>query len=277
MLLIADCGATKSSWRLLDNSGHVEGFRTGGYNPFFCGEGSLRDIVPAGFNRDGISKVAFYCAGLTDLNIHYIYKELRLLFSSAEIYVAPDMLGAARAVCGDRAGFVGILGTGSNSCLYDGRDITFQIKPLGFILGDEGSGSYMGKRLAIDYLRGYMPEDVRRMFREEYPFSYGELMEQICTKPAPNRFCASLTRFLTGKCSGNEYLGEHIIGDSFRDFFRNIVCHYPCYKDYKFNCVGSVGWIFRDRLRQVAQEFGMETGVILADPADGLAEYYGSE
>jgi hypothetical protein len=185
-----------------------------------------------------------------------------------------DLVGSARALLGRSAGFAAILGTGTNSCIYDGEKITRYIDSLGFLLGDEGSGGYMGKRLLGDYIRGYMPKEVSDRFWDTYQLTGEQLIDRIYSAAMPNRYCAAYTRFLTGEHAGHEYLEQHVIRGSFRDFFNNIVKHYPDYQKHLFNSVGSVGWIFRDRLIEVAAEFGMETGIIICSPMEGLVKYH---
>jgi hypothetical protein len=187
-----------------------------------------------------------------------------------------DLLGAARALLGNQAGFAAILGTGSNSCLYDGHTITHNIDSLGFILGDEGSGGYMGKRLISDFIRGYMPEEIQQAFRNTCRLTPDELIDRIYTGEMPNRYCAGFSRFITGYGRQNEYL-DSVVYDAFSDFFRNIVCGYPSYSNYTFNCVGNIGWIFRDTLNRVAAGYNMPVGKFIPEPMQGLIEYHSNK
>lgn len=278
MLLIADSGSTKTTWCLVDRAGQTKIFETEGYNPCYTPKERLAEILrpnfAEGFDFADIREVAFYGAGVYEDKHRAIGEAIRSVFPNARVDAAMDLVASARALLGDSAGFAAILGTGSNSCIYDGRAITHYIDSLGFMLGDEGSGGYMGKRLIGDYIRGYMPEDVARAFHAAYGLTNDELIDRIYTSPTPNRYCASFTRFLTGELAGHDYLEQNIIRGSFRDFFRNIVSGYPDFADYSFNSVGSVGWIFRDRLAEVAREFGMEVGNIIANPMDDLIRYH---
>ena len=199
---------------------------------------------------------------------------LRADFPNAEpISVAMDLLAAARALLGRGSGFAAILGTGTNSCLYDGERITLNIDSLGFILGDEGSGGYLGKRLIRDFIRGDMPEGARQLTAAELGLSGDELIDRIYTRPFPNRFCAQYSRFVGKNLHTDPYFHQ-LVTDSFRDFFRNIVSHYPDYRRYRFNCVGSVGYAYRDLLTSVAGEFGMAPGRIIRAPMEGLIDYH---
>jgi len=281
MVLIADSGSTKTAWCLADKKGRTINFETEGFNPCYTDHKPLAEILlpsfPPDVNTNDVSAIAFYGAGVYESNSHLVSFALQPHFPNAKIEACMDLIGSARSLLGHSAGFAAILGTGCNSCLYDGKDITFHIDSLGFMLGDEGSGGYMGKKLIGDYIRGYMPEDLRSKFHDTYRLSNDMLIQNIYGSPTPNRYCASFTRFLTGENAGHEYLEQHIIRDSFRDFFRNIVSKYPEYQNYIFSSVGSVGWIFRTQLTEVAAEFGMQTGNIIANPMEGLVTYHISE
>jgi len=278
MILIADSGSTKTSWRLVDSYGNFRDFDTEGYNPCYQGGKSLYEILepnlPENFDPAGVQEIAFYGAGVYEDKYDIIHDAISPIFPNARIDAAMDLMGSARALLGHSPGFAAILGTGANSCLYDGDKITHNIDSLGFLLGDEGSGGYMGKRLLSDYIRGYMPEEVRLWFWETYQLTGDQLIDRIYSDPMPNRYCASFTRFLTGEHAGHEYLEQHIIRGSFRDFFNSIVKNYPDYQKFSFNSVGTIGWIFRDSLIEVAAEFGMKTNKIIPNPIDGLMNYH---
>ena len=185
--------------------------------------------------------------------------------------LARDSVGVV--LLGSEAGFAAILGTGTNSCLYNGERITQNIDSLGFILGDEGSGGYLGKRLISDFIRGEMPEKARLKAATVLGGSGDELIDRIYTQPFPNRFCAQYSRFIGENLHSDPYFLDLVL-DSFRAFFRNIVSRYPHYRTCRFNCVGSVGYAFRDILKIVAEEFGMETGRILQAPMERLIDYH---
>jgi hypothetical protein len=201
-------------------------------------------------------------------------KALQAVFGKAEkADIAMDTLASARALLGHRPGFAAILGTGTNTCLYDGENQTLNIDSLGFILGDEGSGAYLGKRMICDFIRGDMPKEVSSMVAEVLGKDGDELIDQIYTKPFPNRYCAQFAPFIRENMSEYPYFGT-IVLDSFRAFFRNIVSHYPDYGKYEFNCVGSIGYCFQSSVIKVAGEFGMRPGVFLKAPMEGLIKYH---
>lgn len=278
MILIADSGSTKTDWCGIRHDASRTNFVSEGYNPnYITGEYMVGDIVrnlPQGFDPAEVEEIYFYGAGVTELQFGFVEKCLREVFGSAEkVFVAMDLLASARALLGRKAGFAAILGTGTNSCLYDGNEVTLNIDSLGFILGDEGSGGYIGKRLISDFIRGDMPEHVRLMTAEELKLSGDELIDQIYTKPFPNRFCARYCRFVGDNLRSDPYFYE-LVRDSFRALFKNIISHYPDYRHYEFNCVGSVGYVFRNILTAVAAEYGMAAGRIIRYPMEGLVEYH---
>ena len=279
MILIADSGSTKTDWACVPESGGRRiAFTSQGYNPNYISQEEMREDVlrslPAGFPREKIGGIFFYGAGVTELQYEFIRSTLHAVFPAAtEIFVAMDLLAAARALLGSEAGFAAILGTGTNSCLYNGERITQNIDSLGFILGDEGSGGYLGKRLISDFIRGEMPEKARLKAATVLGGSGDELIDRIYTQPFPNRFCAQYSRFIGENLHSDPYFLDLVL-DSFRAFFRNIVSRSPPSRPCRFNCVGSVGYAFRDILKIVAEEFGMETGRILQAPMEGLIDYH---
>lgn len=275
MILIADSGSTKTTWCLVEKDNHKTEFITEGYNPNYVTADyllhSLRTSLPEKKNWGQVKNVYFYGAGCSEDRYTFMRSVLKQVFTNADIEIAMDLLASARALLGHKAGFAAILGTGTNSCLYDGTHITHNIDSLGFILGDEGSGGYIGKRLLKDYIRGEMPEEVRSLFWNAYHLTGDEIIEHVYTKPMSNRYCAGFCRFLSN--NQHPYL-QYIIKDSFRSFFRNIVCRYPNYSCYTLNCIGSVAFHFKNELTAVSKEFGMPLGCIIADPMPRLVNYH---
>lgn len=277
MILIADSGSTKTSWCLLRSGTAALFFETEGYNPYFAGTdyivASLLRSLSAGVDRSRVSRVYFYGAGCFEDKAAIVAAALAIVFPAARSSVELDLLASARALLGKSPGFVAILGTGTNSCLYDGSRITANIDSLGYLLGDEGSGFYLGRKLLGDYIRGYMPEDVQREFAARYGLSREEIMDRVYSAPMPNRFCGSFAVFLTESTSGGEYT-RGIVRQGLRDFFDNLVSRYPDFRAYTFNCVGSVGYAYRTLLAEMAESYGMRPGNILRSPIDGLIDYH---
>lgn len=281
MILIADSGATKTDWACisLENDFRTD-FSSQGYNPnYITGPQIIEDIIksaPDGFPFDDVTDIYFYGAGVTELQYPFMTETFGQVFKNSSVFVSMDLLAAARSLLGSREGFAAILGTGTNSCLYDGRKIIHNVDSLGFILGDEGSGAYLGKKMLVDFVRGKMPENVSRLIAGEVKMNGDEIIDRIYTKPFPNRFCAGFSKFIGHHVETFPYF-RNLVTDAFRAFFSEIVCHYPDYKNYTFNCVGSVAFYYKDLLSLVAEENGMKTGIINKSPLDGLVKFHKSE
>ncbi|HVV54655.1 MAG TPA: hypothetical protein VHC47_05000 [Mucilaginibacter sp.] len=278
MIIIADGGSTKTNWCLVTEEGKKVYFNTEGYNPYFSSTAyivhSLMETLPTDLEKSEITEVNYYGAGCSTDDMRNIVAEaMKAVFVNARVYVGHDLLAAARALLGTSEGFAAILGTGTNTCLYNGREVTYNIDSGAYILGDEGSGCYIGKKLLVDYLRGYMPEAVRKLFWETYKLTPDDVNEQVYTQPRANRFCASFSKFVYDSPVNLEY-SRNIVRTSFEDFFRNLVTHYPDYQKYTFNCIGSVGYNFRNVLEDVVAENGMVVGNIIRSPIDNLVKYH---
>jgi glucosamine kinase len=276
MILIADSGSTKTDWVLIDENNQSR-YKTIGYNPYFINSENIyhsltEKLIPE-LESTGIKKVFFYGAGCsTSSNAAIVSNALTRCFINSEISVGHDMLAAARALLGNKKGFAAIIGTGSNTCIYDGRDIEKNIDSLGYLMGDEGSGSYIGKKIVRDFMRGYLPPELQEKFRDTYRLGNSEIFDSLYNKPLPNRFLASFCMF-ADQNQTHEYIRE-IVTESFSDFFKNLVSRYDNFNNYSFNCVGSVGYIFRDILREVAATYDMETGKLIHSPIDDLVQYH---
>ena len=278
MIIIADGGSTKTNWCLLTEEGKKVYFNTEGYNPYFSSIeyiiNSLNESLPTDLEKEKIREVNYYGAGCsTDEKRKHVEVAMSAVFTHAKVNIGHDLMAAARALLGRTAGFAAILGTGTNTCIYNGKDIVQNIDSGAYILGDEGSGCYIGKKLLTDYIRGYMPEPVRELFWETFKLTPDDINEAVYTKPLPNRFCASFSKFVYDNNVHIEY-SRNLVKTSFEDFFRNLVTRYPNYKDFTFNCIGSVGYNFRNVLEEVATENGMTVGNIIRSPIDSLVKFH---
>src|ERR1700743_2616461 len=278
MVIIADGGSTKTNWCLVTEEGKKVYFNTEGYNPFFSNEEyiihSLNESLPTDLERDQITEVNYYGAGCSTADKRQIVETaMQAVFTNAKIYIAKHLLAAARAWLGTSEGFAAILGTGTNTCIYNGREITMNIDSGAYILGDEGRGCRIGKQVLIDYLRGYMPEAVRSLFWETFKLTPDEVNDRVYSQPLANRFCASFSKFVYDNNVHIEY-SRNLVKSSFEDFFRNLVTHYPDYQKYSFNCIGSVGYNFRNVLEELVVENGMVVGNIIRSPIDNLVKYH---
>lgn len=278
MLLIADSGSTKTAWCLVNEQGAETYFSTEGYNPYFVSDeyviSSVKETFPPAVDPAAISRVYFYGAGCQDDKAGVMEQTLRKIFTNAtHIAAEVDLLAAARGLLGNTPGFAAILGTGTNTCLYDGRSISLNIDSLGFMLGDEGSGAAIGKKILSDFLRHKMPPAVRQLFTDIYRLEEAAIMHQVYKEPMPNRFCAGFTKFLTQPGIDNGY-AHTLLKTAFTEFFTNLVSCYPGYAEHTFNCVGSVGYHFRDVISEVAASFRMQTGLIIPSLIKYLVRYH---
>ena len=279
MLLIADGGSTNCQWCLADAPGPRHYFRTEGYNPYFWDTpaiaASLARGVPEGVREAAIGAIHYYGSGvLSAAKGEVVAGALRQVFPQArQVAVAEDLLAAARALLGREAGFAAILGTGTNSCLYDGQRITQVVESLGYSLGDEGSGTSIGRVLLRDYLRGRLPAGLAGAFAAAYQLGdVSEVLDRLYNQPSPNRFLASFARFAADHYA--EPYCQAVVARAFDAFFEQIVTHYPGYQRYPFNCVGSIGYHFREALAAVAARHGMAVGQILETPIEALVRYH---
>jgi glucosamine kinase len=277
MILIADSGSTKTDWVLINN-GITDSFKTMGFNPYFIDTPGIykelcAKLLPS-VDTVGMKEVYFYGAGCSnDHNVKVVENALSRCFPHARLFVGHDMLAAARALLGDEPGFAAIIGTGSNTCLYDGKEVSHNIDSLGYLMGDEGSGSYIGKKIVRDYLRGYLPKELDADFRKKYNnLTQAEVFDALYHKPLPNRYLAGFCMF-ADQHKSHSYI-QKTVRESFHDFFRNLVSGYPEYEKYSFNCIGSVASTFKDILEEVAASFNMKAGKIIHSPIADLVQYH---
>lgn len=277
MIFIADSGSTKTNWCLIKEDGRQVFMDTEGYNPYIVTSSyiikSLEEQLTVDLPSNNIHEIHFYGAGCFPERARVIREALAQVFPSANIFVELDLLAAARSLLGRTPGFAAILGTGTNSCMYDGSGITANIDSLGYILGDEGSGAAMGKKLLADFARGYMPETAHQVFYETFRLSKEDIFHNIYSNPLANRFCASFCPFIQQNLA-NSYFHQ-LVAASFTDLFTNLISHYKDYTAYSFNCVGSVAYIFRPVLEEVAAAWGMTVGTIRQTSIEGLVGYHG--
>ena len=237
MILIADSGSTKTEWLLVGKQGIERTFRTSGINPYFLGEEEIRRVltreVLGELPIERITDVYFYGAGCIGLPGEMLCLQLHRVIGPDTVEVNSDLIGAARALCGDKAGIVAILGTGSNSGFYDGRDIVLQTPSLGFILGDEGSGSDLGKHLLSDAMKGLLPEELAKAFFDRYTVFKKDVLEAVYRRPLPNRYVAQFSLFIREHLD-DAYL-RVLVAERFEAFFRRNVFAYP-YKEYPMLC-----------------------------------------
>lgn len=276
--LVADSGSTKTDWQLVDAHGQAYAIQTDGLNPYYESAAQIAAILQAqllpNLKKVEISTIFFYGAGCTGPSVNaVIQKALQdVLPNATSMDVNSDILGAARAAAGHQAGIVCILGTGSNACCYDGQQITRGIQSLGFWLGDEGSGGYLGKTLVRDFFQERLPDDLRQAFQIRYGLDRSTLLENAYKKPFPNRYFASFTPFLSDHLS-HPYIGA-LVADAFTSFLTIYIRRFPEACSWPIYFVGSIAHYFAQPLIQVVEQMGLTLGSILQAPAQALAEYH---
>ena len=274
--LIADSGATKTTWCLLQNN-KKKILSTQGLSPYFLKTDQIQQIVGTEVKSKlkGIApdEIFFYGTGcINPGNEKLVKKALSNLFPQSAIQVTHDLMGAAKALCGDQKGVACILGTGSNSCYYNGKKIVKNSPGLGFVLGDEGSGAYMGKKVVQYYLYNTFDPDLMDRFNALFKTNSAEILEAVYKKPLPNRYLASFVQFLVE--NRGHYMVENIIEDSFNDFFFHHVYKYKESWTRPLNFVGSVAFGFKDVLNEMCNSYELQLGKVLKNPMDGLIKYH---
>jgi N-acetylglucosamine kinase-like BadF-type ATPase len=277
MHLIADSGSTKTHWCLIEGKVIIKELFTKGINPFYQEKHDIEQDLAAnllpGLSGYSINRISFYGAGCSFPEKKLIvFEALGRFFKNTVIEVESDLLGAARSLCGNSAGIACILGTGSNSCYYDGNEIIENVSPLGYILGDEGSGAVLSKKLVSDCLKKQLPAHIIEKFMAQYSLTPAIILENVYKKPFPNRYLAQFTPFLSENIHENSIM--NIVSAGFREFFRRNLAQYP--EGLSVGFIGSVAYHLQTVLNQVAAEENFVISKIEKSPVFGLTEYYQS-
>ena len=273
MILIAESGSTKTDWILLGSKGVIKRQQTLGINPYHQNKSSIVNIISSLNQFDSISKIFFYGAGCAiDEKKQIIKDSLLEIFPDTNCEINSDILAAARSVCGIEKGIACIIGTGSNSCLYNGKDIEHNVPPLGYILGDEGSGAVMGKKLIADILKNLAPAEIKNAFYKKYELDYGEIINKVYKEEAPSRFLAQFTVFLSENID-SPYVSQ-LVKNSFREFFERNIKQYDNHNSLPIHFIGSIAFYFKKELQIVAKETGLSLGKIQQSPLEGLIQYH---
>ena len=275
MQLIADSGSTKVDWRAIKDDGSIVEISTEGINPVFITPEEIVKILSQKLLPvigPGVKHVYFYGAGVVSPQlIATLSESFKKVFPESETFAASDVLAAARALCGHNPGIACIMGTGSNSCFYDGENIAKNVRAGGFILGDEASGGVLGKKLISDFIKGLLPAHIQAEFDKRYDLDYMKVVEKVYKQPMPSRFLASFAPFI------NEFIAdpymENLVSTSFDEFFKRNISQYD-YKNHTVNFVGSIAFYFKDKLVAAAERNGMKVGRVLKTPIEGLVEYH---
>jgi len=274
--LVADSGATKCEWCLINN-GKKKNIFTQGISPYFLNNDEIisllqKELLPK-IKNVVVEEIYYYGTGLSNSNnVRIIKQSLKKLFPSAKIEANTDLLAAARALCGDQKGIACILGTGSNSCYYNGKKIVKNSPGLGYILGDEGSGAYMGKKVIQHYLYNTFDQELKALFDARFTTNALEILENVYKKPLANRYMASFAIFLAE--NRGHYMIENIIEDGLNEFFFNHLYKYCESWTLPIHFIGSVAFGFKDILKDLCNTYELELGNVLQRPMDGLIKYH---
>ena len=280
MLVLADSGSTKTDWRLIEDSTKIHQFSTQGISPYFMDETGilkmLKDEFPFAYLNlieESDTSLYFYGSGCgTNEKSTVLANTLQSFFINSNIEVHSDMLGAARSLCGKNEGIAAILGTGSNTCYYNGNTTYSPTPSLGYVLGDEGSGAFIGKKFIEALLNKELPKQLEDNFYQRFQLDKSNILDAVYRKHYPNRFLASFSKFVY------QNLKEKAISDlvinCFRMYFDKHICKYPNHKELPVNFTGSVAFYFSNLLRGVASEKGVNIGTITESPIAGLTLYH---
>jgi N-acetylglucosamine kinase-like BadF-type ATPase len=274
--LIADSGATKTEWCLL-NGGKKTIFITQGMSPYFISpeqmEIILRQELQPKLKRIQIDEIYYYGTGCSNPgNARSVKNVFKKIFPESETEVTHDLMAAAKALCGDEKGIACILGSGSNSCYYNGNKIVKNSPGLGYILGDEGSGAYLGKKVIQYYLYNTFDEDLRSRFDAKFVTNSTEILNAVYKQPLPNRYMASFAIFLAE--NRGHYMVENIIEDGLNDFFFNHISKYRESWTLPVHFVGSIAHGFKDVLVDLCKSYELQLGRVMKNPMQGLIEYH---
>jgi glucosamine kinase len=276
MILIADSGSTKTEWKILENGIAGNSYFSAGINPFFMNSSEIVENLRSEINElygKKFSSIYFYGSGCNgEARNRTISQALSIFFDAGSIHPGSDLLGAARSLCQDEPGIACIMGTGSNSCYYDGTKIAANVAPLGYILGDEGGAAVLGRKLVSAVLKKQVSPEVVELFFEEYKLTPGEILENVYMKPFPNRFLGQFAKFINAHSDIAEL--KELVSTSFDDFIRRNILQYPQAKDLPVHFTGSIAFHFRHILGESLRNNRLTAGIITLSPMENLVKYH---
>ena len=275
MKIVVDCGGTKGDWRFIARDGSVTNYESRGFSPVTQSMWDLEQIIKIDLPQieATVTEVHYYGTGVhSETIIHSMTSTLSHLLKANNVNVNTDLFAACRATCQNNHGIVAILGTGSASCLYDGKEIVDKIPSLGFIAGDEGAGSMIGKKILQSYFYREMPQKIQAAFEENYTLTREEMLENIYKRPGANSYLASFANFaLTLK---KEPFIHNIIIKEFDRFTLRHLSKYENDGSVKCHFVGSIAWFLKEELEISLAKFGLQLGNIIRKPIDQLVAYH---
>jgi N-acetylglucosamine kinase-like BadF-type ATPase len=276
-ILIADSGGTKTDWRFCNLNGQILPLKSKGLSPFYHTSETIEEILRSEIlpeiGHQLPDEIYFYGAGCSSENMNKIvFEGIKSVFPASKIHIAHDLLGTARALCGKEAGIACILGTGSNSCVFDGEKIVDSRPSLGLYLGDEGSGGFLGKKLITDFLYGEMPKELSEKLASRYSLTKENILENIYKKNEPNRYLASFAHFIFANLS--ERYCFLLVQNAFQDFFNKHINHYSPEKKLPVNFTGGIAQNFSSVLQKVCVQNGFIFGKVVEKPVAGLVLFH---
>lgn len=277
MILIADGGSTKVDWRLIDKGVDIKQIFTRGMNPFFRTQEDISeeikdDLLPE-IKELNIEHIYFFGAGCNSAEKNEIIRKAIIdNIECLHIEINSDLLAAARGLCGKNSGIACIMGTGSNSCYYDGKDIVTNISPLGYILGDEGSGAVIGRLFVGACLKNQLTTGIKEEFLSEYNLTSTEILDKVYRQPMPNRFLASLSPFVLSHIEDETIY--NLVYNTFKDFLERNVMQYENYRRFPVHFTGSVAYHYQAILSKAVTDLDITIGNITQSPMEGLIQYY---
>ncbi len=277
MKLIIDCGSTKADWVILNGKEVVSKFQTEGFNPNYTDKNTISSIILDNQSYktyiQEITEIYFYGTGCGNQdNCSLIENVFKSIFLNANIIVTHDLMAACHALFGNKEGIACILGTGSHSCHYDGKEIINKAVSLGYIIGDEGSGNHIGKQLLRDYFYKKMPTELSEKFEREYDINIVSVIDNIYHKTQASKYLASLSRFAYEN-KEHDYI-KAICSKCFDEFIKYFILRYEAPKDLEIGFVGSIAYYFQDTLSEHLENQGLKTSKIVKNPIEGLIEFH---
>ncbi len=275
-MLIADAGSSKTDWRLLDSQGNITAKYTEGINPFYESESQIyskiaKSVLPE-IEGSEVLRIFYYGAGCTAEKANLVKRALQKHFKKASIEVCDDLLAVARACCKKEEGIACILGTGSNSCYYNGTEIVEHIPSLGFMLGDEGSGAILGKKLIVAYFKKALPTDIAHELNYRYSLKLEEVLERVYKQAFPNRYLAGFSKFISQNIK-HSFI-RALVKESFEEFVKLNVLKYEKAEFVKIHFVGSIAKNYEQILNEVLTENKLQIGIKLQSPIDELVKFH---
>lgn len=275
MIIVADSGSSKTDW-MVYSPNEIQSFSTQGINPYFLNAHDILKILSKnkglGIIADTVKEVYFFGAGCSSPDKHEIVSNgLSSFFTKAFVSVDHDLIGSAYATCGNEEGLACILGTGSNISYFDGHNLHTSNHGLGYVLGDEGAGTFFGRKVLVSYLYGTMPEDLRESFSKAHEITKDIIINNIYQKPFPNSYLAAFSRFMINHKS-HSFI-QQMLKDGFQEFVDTNIKDYKMYKAIPCNFVGSIAFYYQDELREVCAKNQIKVGKIIQKPIEGIFEY----